>query len=137
MTNYKQISKEEAIKLYCKGFKIYTKVKDEFREMVNAHEYASHAPEEQLFYRSNHSSQGGGKEFFLAPLTEKEIRCRALKKVKCKAALGTWYYYKSMPTRYNDYDAPVYFLYDEYGVWQQNFGSHGDMKYFIETGIVI
>lgn len=133
----KQINKEDAIKLYCKGNVIYTMVNGEYRRMASAGDYSSHAPAEQLFYRSNFKHEGGNDTYYLAPLTEKEVKNRAFKKLKCKAMLGTWYYRKSLPTRYNDYDAPVYTLYDEYGVWQQNFSSHGDMKYFIETGIMI
>jgi len=62
-----------------------------------------------------------------------------LKKLKCKKELGKWYYIKTEATISNDLDAPIWSLYrDEDGEdFVNDFGSYGDMKYYIETGIVL
>ena len=58
-------------------------------------------------------------------------------KLKCKAKFGTWYYQKFTPDYYNDLDAPIYNLYDGQGGFVAEFGCYGDMKYYVETGIII
>ena len=59
------------------------------------------------------------------------------KKVKCKKKYGVWYYKVIKPDVYNDLDGPLYELYNEKYEHQYDFGCYGDMKYYIETGIVI
>ena len=55
-------------------------------------------------------------------------------KVRCKKELGTWFYKKITG---GDLDAPVYELYTDTMDYVAEFGSYGDMKYFIEYGIVL
>ena len=57
-----------------------------------------------------------------------------MKRVKCKNYLGVWYYKKIVPNVYNDYDAPVYELYNEDKDFVGTFGSYFEMKYYIEYG---
>lgn len=57
-----------------------------------------------------------------------------LKKVKCKKEFGTWFYIKLQG---GELDAPIYELYKEDGQFENTFGSYSDMKYYIETGIVL
>lgn len=57
-----------------------------------------------------------------------------MKKVKCKKQYGVWYYKKIMPNVYDDLDNPIYELYDSNQKLVSNFGSRGDMLYYIETG---
>lgn len=58
-------------------------------------------------------------------------------KLKCKKQFGTWYYQKITPDRFDDLDAPIYNLYDGNGDFVAEFGSYGDMKYYVETGIIL
>lgn len=60
-----------------------------------------------------------------------------MKKLKCKKEFGVWYYEKISPNCYNDLDAPIYELYDENQKLVNEFGSYGDMKYYVETGELI
>lgn len=60
-----------------------------------------------------------------------------MKKLRCKKKYGNWYYEKEMPNLYNDLDAPIYYLQKEDKTDGGVFGSYGDMKYYIETGIII
>jgi hypothetical protein len=60
-----------------------------------------------------------------------------LQKLKCKKEFGVWFYKKIKPDCYNDLDGPIYELYDVNGKFVDEFGCYGDMKYFIETGIII
>ena len=55
-------------------------------------------------------------------------------KLKCKKQYGTWHYQKITPDSISDLDAPIYNLYDENGDFVAEFGSYGDMKYYVETG---
>lgn len=57
-----------------------------------------------------------------------------MKKVRTRKEFGTWYYIKVEADDLNELDAPIFKLYDEGGDWVDNFGSYGDMKYYIETG---
>ena len=57
-----------------------------------------------------------------------------LKKVRCKKEFGTWFYKKIDG---GELDAPIYELYKENGEFKNTFGSYGDMKYYIETGVVL
>lgn len=57
-----------------------------------------------------------------------------MKKVRCKKEYGTWFYEK---VEHYDLDAPIYELYTEEGNFENTFGSYADMKYYIETGIVL
>lgn len=57
-----------------------------------------------------------------------------MKKVKCKKDLGVWYYIKLQG---GELDAPIYELYKDNGQFENTFGSYSDMKYYIETGIVL
>ena len=58
-------------------------------------------------------------------------------KLRCKKEYGTWFYEKELATWQNGLDAPVYHLFDEDRKFAESFGSYGDMKYFVETGIVL
>jgi hypothetical protein len=58
-------------------------------------------------------------------------------KLKCRKQYGTWHYTKTMPSIYNDLDAPIYSLYDADQNFVFDFGSYGDMKYFVETGVIL
>lgn len=60
-----------------------------------------------------------------------------MKKLKCKKQYGIWLYEKIIPNIYNDLDAPIYILQNEEKTDGGEFGSYGDMKYFVETGIRI
>lgn len=60
-----------------------------------------------------------------------------MNKVKCKKEFGIWYYNKITPSIDNDLDAPIYELYDENKNLVNEFGSYGDMKYYIETGEIL
>lgn len=60
-----------------------------------------------------------------------------MKKLKCKKQFGEWLYIKIKPDDFNDLDAPIYELYDISGDMVGCFGSYGDMKYFVETGVII
>ncbi len=60
-----------------------------------------------------------------------------LKKVRCKSIYGVWYYKIIKPTQYNDLDGAIYELYDTNKKIASTFGSYADMKYYIETGIIL
>lgn len=57
-----------------------------------------------------------------------------MKKLRCKKEYGVWYYRKYCGW---DYDEPVWELYDEQGEYITSFGYYRDMKYYVETGIII
>lgn len=57
-----------------------------------------------------------------------------LKKLRCSKHLGTWYYKKIMPNVYNDYDAPVYELYDYMCKFVITCGSYDKLLMFIKYG---
>lgn len=57
-----------------------------------------------------------------------------MKKLRCKKEYGIWYYKKVMS---NDFDAPVYELYDENQKFVCDFAFYSDMKYYLETGVII
>jgi len=44
---------------------------------------------------------------------------------------------KETPTDMNGLDAPIYHLFDEEGEPVNTFGSYGDMKYYVETGVAL
>ena len=56
------------------------------------------------------------------------------KKVRCKKEFGIWFYKK---VEGGELDAPIYELYKENGQFENTFGGYSDMKYYIETGIVL
>ena len=56
-----------------------------------------------------------------------------MKKVRCKKELGAWYYIK-LGDEHGELDAPVFDLYDSNKNFVDEFGSYGDMKYYIENG---
>ena len=60
-----------------------------------------------------------------------------MKKLKCKKEFGTWYYEKISPDGLNELDAPIYELYSIDGDQIGCFGCYGDMKYFVESGVII
>ena len=57
-----------------------------------------------------------------------------LKKLRCKKEYGVWYYEKEQLW---DLDFPTWALYNANGEHQYNFGCYDDMKYYVETGIII
>jgi hypothetical protein len=58
-------------------------------------------------------------------------------KLRCKKEYGVFQYEKIVPSCYNDLDGTIYELYDENGNYINSFGSYGDMKYYVETGIIL
>lgn len=62
-----------------------------------------------------------------------------MKKVKCKKSYGLWFYEIEKPEKYGTcvLDCPIYYLYDNNNNFINEFGSYGDMKYYIETGIIL
>ena len=56
------------------------------------------------------------------------------KKVRCKKEFGSWFYKKVIG---GDLDAPIYELYTDDKKYENTFGSYSDMKYYIETGIIL
>ena len=60
-----------------------------------------------------------------------------MKKLRCKKEFGIWFYEKENPNDYNDLDAPIYTLYDEQRNYICTFAYYNDMKYYLETGIII
>lgn len=62
-----------------------------------------------------------------------------MKKLKCKKEYGIYYYIKENPTGYGicDLRFPIYHLYNEEKEYINSFGYYNDMKYYLETGIVI
>lgn len=59
------------------------------------------------------------------------------KKLRCRKELGVWYYTVEKASTYNDLDADVYTLYDANKKFVSNFAYYNDMKYYIETGVII
>lgn len=59
-----------------------------------------------------------------------------MKRLKCKKEFGVWFYEKIPANDLNGLDAPIYSLYDTGGNFENNFGSYGDMKLFVETGVI-
>lgn len=57
-----------------------------------------------------------------------------MKKLRCRKEFGTWFYKK---LEHYDLDAPIYELYDKNEKFVNTFGSYNDMKYFVETGVVL
>lgn len=63
-----------------------------------------------------------------------------MNKLRIKKEYGEWMYKRIRANDYNDLDADIYELYkvvDGRPIFENTFGSYGDMKYFIEMGIVI
>ena len=58
-------------------------------------------------------------------------------KLRCKKQFGIWYYQKITPDRFSFLDGTVYNLYDGNGDFVATFGTYGDMKYYVETGIIL
>ena len=56
------------------------------------------------------------------------------KKLRCQKKFGTWYYKK---VEGGDLDAPIYELYTEDKKFECTFGSYSDIKYYLETGVVL
>lgn len=53
MKNYIEITEDEAKKIYCNGENVYIcNNKRKYWKLPKSYEYGSHAPVEQLFYRS-------------------------------------------------------------------------------------
>ena len=48
----KEVSKNEALKAYCKGLDVYTIKDGKMRKMPSSYEYSSGAPASELFCRS-------------------------------------------------------------------------------------
>lgn len=61
------------------------------------------------------------------------------KKLKCKKQFGNWFYKIEYPEKYGCccIDGNIYHLYNENKQEEQEFGSYGDMKYYVETGIIL
>ena len=59
-----------------------------------------------------------------------------VKKLRCKKEFGEWFYDKIEPNDLNCLDATIYMLHDKNGGTIE-FGSYGDMKYYVETGIIL
>lgn len=57
-----------------------------------------------------------------------------LKKLRCKKQFGTWYYKKVMPNVYNDFDAPVYELYNDKKEFVFLCGYYSEMFMYVEYG---
>lgn len=58
-------------------------------------------------------------------------------KLRCKKEFGEWFYTKIVPDYYNDLDAPIYELYNNSKKFAGTFGCYSDMKYFVETGVML
>ena len=58
------------------------------------------------------------------------------KKLRCKKEFGEWWYDKVEPNDWNGLDATIYELHEKNGDITV-FGSYGDMKYYVETGIIL
>lgn len=57
-----------------------------------------------------------------------------IKKLRCKKQYGEWYYNIESG---GDLDGPIYHLYNSDLERVNTFAYYGDMKYYLETGIVI
>lgn len=62
-----------------------------------------------------------------------------MKRVKCKKEFGTWFYKVEKPEKYGTciLDGSIYHLYNDNNEYVNSFGSYGDMKYYIETKIIL
>lgn len=60
-----------------------------------------------------------------------------IKKLRCKKEYGAWFYTTTRPDIYNELDAPTYDLYDHEGYYIATFGCYNDMRYYVETGIIL
>ena len=62
-----------------------------------------------------------------------------MKKLKCKKQFGNWYYEIEKPEKYGScvLDAPIYHLYNANKQYENDFGSYNDMKYYVETGLIL
>lgn len=63
-TEYKEVTEAEAKESYCNGLQIYVSTdKREFVKVPCSGDYGSHAPAEQLFYRSIPKGEGNNRYF--------------------------------------------------------------------------
>lgn len=62
-----------------------------------------------------------------------------MKKLKCKKQFGTWYYKIIKAEKYGTcaIEFDTYELYNSKQEFVNVFGSYGDLKYFIETEIIL
>ena len=62
-----------------------------------------------------------------------------MKRLKCKKEFGVWYYEIEKPEKYGTciLDSPICHLYNENKQYENSFGNYGDMKYYVETGIIL
>lgn len=62
-----------------------------------------------------------------------------MKRLRCKKEYGEWYYVKVKGERYGScvVEFDTYELYNKDKEYVNTFGFYNDMKYYIETGIVI
>ena len=62
-----------------------------------------------------------------------------MKKLKCKKQFRIWYYKIIKAEKYGTYaiEFNTYELYNSKQEFVNVFGSYGDLKYFIETGIIL
>lgn len=67
----------------------------------------------------------------------KQMEVFKMKRLKCKKEFGVWHYETITPAQDPELEAPTYELYDSNMVFQNTFGSYGDMIYFVKTGIVL
>lgn len=71
---YKEITKEEAKERYCRCKEVYLSNRERgYWKMPGMYEYSSHAPAEELFYRSIPNGEGETK-FFMPLLTQEQKR---------------------------------------------------------------
>lgn len=62
-----------------------------------------------------------------------------MKKLRCKKEYGTWFYEIEKPEKYGTsvLSFPIYILHKEDGTDGGEFGTYGDMKYYVETGKIL
>ena len=62
-----------------------------------------------------------------------------MKKLKCKKQFGIWFYKIIKAERYGTcaIEFDTYELYNEKKEFVNTFGCYGDLKYFVEKGIVL
>ena len=60
-----------------------------------------------------------------------------MKRLRCKKEFGVWYYKKVMPDIYNDFDAPVWELYNDKKEFVVLCGFYYEMLYYVEYGDVL
>lgn len=58
-------------------------------------------------------------------------------RLKVKKEFGEFYYNIIKANCTNELDADIYELYDKNHNFIANFGSYGDLKYYVETGIIL